>query len=68
MAALLGGGPGEVEAYGSADVAARLHAGERPGCPLVVLHGTEDRQVPVGTRSGCWARTSGSCPASSTTG
>jgi len=48
VAALLGGGPGEVEAYGSADVAARLSAGDRPGCPLVVLHGTGDRQVPVG--------------------
>lgn len=47
VAALLGGAPGEVDAYGSADVAARLHAGERPGCPLVGLHGTEDRQVPV---------------------
>ena len=48
VAALLGGGPDEVpDAYRSADVAARLRAGERPGCPLVVLHGTADSQVPV---------------------
>lgn len=33
-------------AYG-ADVAARLRAGERPGCPVVVVHGADDAQVPV---------------------
>lgn len=48
VGALLRGGPGEVpDAYGSADVAARLRAGEQPGCPATVLHGSDDRQVPV---------------------
>lgn len=48
VAALLGGGPQLVpQAYASADVAARLRAGEAAGCPLVVLHGSDDRQVPV---------------------
>ena len=46
--ALLGGGPEQVpQAYASADVAARLRAGEEAGCPLVVLHGGDDVQVPV---------------------
>ncbi len=48
VSALLGGAPGKVPAaYRSADVAARLRAGESPGCPLTLLHGSEDRQVPV---------------------
>ena len=46
VAALLGGAPGEVDAYGSADVAARLRAGERPGCPLV---GAARHRRPAGT-------------------
>ena len=38
------------EAYAVADVAARLRAGDRPGCPLTVLQGTEDGEVPVAVR------------------
>jgi len=46
--ALLGGGPQQVpQAYASGDVAARLRAGEEAGCPLVVLHGSDDIQVPT---------------------
>ena len=48
VGALLGGAPEQApQAYASADVAARLRAGERAGCPLVVLHGSDDLQVPV---------------------
>jgi acetyl esterase/lipase len=48
VAAWLGGGPDAVpEAYAVADVAARLRAGERPGCPVVVLQGSDDTDVPA---------------------
>ncbi|MDF2968224.1 MAG: alpha/beta hydrolase [Nocardioidaceae bacterium] len=48
VAALLGGGPDAVpDAYAVADVAARLRAGERPGCPVVVLQGSDDAEVPA---------------------
>lgn len=53
VAALLGGGPDtRPEAYAVADVAARLRAGERPECPLAVLHGTDDVQVPPAHSAG----------------
>ena len=49
VAALLGGGPDAApDAYAVADVAARLRAGERPGCPVTVLQGSEDAEVPPG--------------------
>ncbi len=52
VADLMGGSPGdEPEAYREADVAARLRDGERAGCPLVVLHGADDQQVPAGHTS-----------------
>ncbi len=51
--ALLGGaphaGPGDDgDPWAEADTAARLRAGERPyDCPLVLMHGVDDQQVPV---------------------
>ena len=46
--ALLGGGPEQVPlAYADADVAVRLQRGERFGCPVVVLHGDGDVDVPA---------------------
>lgn len=48
VAALLGGGPDAVpDAYAAADVAARLRAGEQPGCPVTVLQGSDDVEVPA---------------------
>lgn len=44
--ALLGEPADRPESYADADVAARLRSGERVP-PVVVLHGTEDAQVPV---------------------
>jgi acetyl esterase/lipase len=53
--ALLGGAPEQVpQAYAGADVAARLRRGERFGCPVVVLHGDGDDDVPARHSQG-WA-------------
>jgi acetyl esterase/lipase len=53
--ALLGGEPEEVpEAYDAADPAVRLD--RRPTCEVVVVHGTEDENVPVSNSRGLVAR------------
>jgi acetyl esterase/lipase len=53
VTALLGGDPEQVpRAYAAADVAARLHRGERIGCPVVVLHGAADSDVPATASQG----------------
>jgi acetyl esterase/lipase len=53
--ALLGGTPEEVpDRYDAADPAARLD--RRPQCEVVLVHGTEDRNVPVGNSRGLVAR------------
>lgn len=53
--ALLGGLPAEVpDRYDAADPATRLD--QRPSCEVVVVHGTEDQNVPVGNSRGLVAR------------
>ncbi len=49
--AFLGGTPDEVpERYDAADPATRL--ADRPACPVTVVHGADDAQVPVGNSRG----------------
>jgi acetyl esterase/lipase len=53
--ALLGGEPEEVpDRYDAADPAVRL--ARRPSCKLVLVHGTEDTNVPIGNSRGLVAR------------
>ena len=52
--AFLGGEPGDVpDRYDAADPVTRL--ADRPGCEVVVVHGTEDRVVPVTNSRGLHA-------------